>query len=120
MHAPIRTPTQRRIKAFWAHARHVVLPLTVLLVLTAAWELGVRVFNIPEFLLPAPSQIWTASAASGQVMLNHTIATFNTTMLGFLVSVLVSLPLAIAITSSPLLANAIYPLLVLTDRKSVV
>ena len=62
-----------------------------------------------------PSQIWTASAASGQVMLNHTIATFNTTMLGFLVSVLVSLPLAIAITSSPVIANAIYPLLVLTQ-----
>jgi len=102
------------MKAFWAHARHVVLPLAVLLILTTAWEVSVRLFNIPEFLLPAPSQIWTATAASGQIMFNHTLATFNTTMLGFLVSVLVSLPLAIAITSSPLIANAIYPLLVLT------
>jgi NitT/TauT family transport system permease protein len=36
-------------------------------------------------------------------------------LLGFLVSIAVSLPLAVLLTSSPLAANAIYPLLVLTQ-----
>src|SRR5262249_58123766 len=45
----------------------------------------------------------------------HTLATTWTVLLGFLASLVVSLPLAILITSSPLIANSIYPLLVLTQ-----
>ena len=118
-HKPARlapgSPAHRRMKRIWVHARQVVLPLAVLLLLAAVWEASVRLLNVPEFILPAPSQIWVASAASGSLMLDHTLATFNTTMLGFLLSVAVSLPLAVAITASPLVANAIYPLLVLTQ-----
>ena len=36
-------------------------------------------------------------------------------LLGFLVSIAISLPLAVAITSSPIVAAAIYPMLVLTQ-----
>jgi NitT/TauT family transport system permease protein len=36
-------------------------------------------------------------------------------LLGFAVSVIVSLPLAVLITASPVIANAVYPLLVLTQ-----
>ena len=45
----------------------------------------------------------------------HTLVTTKTVLLGFLVSVLVSLPLAVLLTSSPLVAAAVYPLLVLTQ-----
>ena len=41
--------------------------------------------------------------------------TTKTVLLGFLVSVLVSLPLAVLLTSSPLVAASVYPLLVLTQ-----
>jgi NitT/TauT family transport system permease protein len=79
------------------------------------WELIVRLLGIPEFLLPAPSQIYVDTVAMGVVMIDHTVATLNTIMIGFVVSILISLPLAVMITSSPLIANAIYPLLVLTQ-----
>lgn len=45
----------------------------------------------------------------------HTLATTYTVLLGFIVSVVVSVPLAVLLTSSPLVSNAIYPLLVLTQ-----
>jgi len=89
-----------------------VLALALLILV---WEAVVWLFSIPEFLLPAPSQIFKVTAAAWPVMLEHTISTTRTTMLGFLVSIVISLPLAVAIASSPLLANSIYPLLVLTQ-----
>ena len=45
----------------------------------------------------------------------HTLATTQTTLLGFFASLIVSLPLAVLLTASPLIANTLYPLLVLTQ-----
>ena len=104
-----------RTRRAWAIARPIVLPLAVVVLLGIAWEVVVRVFAIPEFLLPAPSLIYTETIAIGDTVAGHTVATLRTTLLGFIVSLAVSLPLAIAITASPLAANAIYPLLVVTQ-----
>lgn len=95
--------------------REVGIPLIAVLVFALLWELMVRAFKIPEYLLPAPSSI---AAASWQVAGNlgmHSLATLKTVLLGFLASVLISFPMAMAITSSPAVGNAIYPLLVLTQ-----
>lgn len=91
----------------------MILPFLVILVLGIVWEAAVRFFEIPEFLLPAPSAIYVETVNSN--IDKHTLATFTTVMLGFLVSVAISLPLAVLITSSQTIANAIYPLLVLTQ-----
>ena len=105
----------RSRRRLWSHARTIVFPVLALALLILVWEAVVWLFSIPEFLLPAPSQIFKVTAAAWPVMLEHTISTTRTTMLGFLVSIVISLPLAVAIASSPLLANSIYPLLVLTQ-----
>ena len=48
-------------------------------------------------------------------MLKHTLSTLYTVLMGFGLSIAISLPLAVLITSSTLVANAVYPLLVLTQ-----
>ncbi len=93
----------------------VVVPLLAVAALFALWELAVALFDIPVYLLPAPSRIWVDSTANAWTLAGHTAATLKTVLLGFLVSVLVSLPLAVVITSSVWLANAVYPVLVLTQ-----
>jgi NitT/TauT family transport system permease protein len=92
-----------------------VLPALMLAVLLALWEACVRLFAIPEFLLPAPTAILDAVVQQAPTVLLHTRATVFTIMAGFAASILIGFPLAIAIASSPLLANALYPLLVLTQ-----
>jgi NitT/TauT family transport system permease protein len=93
----------------------VVLPAAVLLLLVIAWEASVRLFAVPVYILPAPSAIWADTIAIGDTVARHTLATLNTVIVGFLVSIAVSLPLAVLITSSPWVSNAVYPLLVLTQ-----
>jgi NitT/TauT family transport system permease protein len=83
--------------------------------LLVLWELAVRAFRIPVYLLPAPLVIWTETTRIAGPVAGHTLATLQTILIGFAVSIAVSLPLAIVITYSRLFANAVYPLLVLTQ-----
>lgn len=90
-------------------------PIAALIVFVLLWELICRAFSIPAYLVPAPSAIWVDTwKLAGQVSM-HTLATTQTTLLGFLASLVISLPLAVMLTASPMIANAIYPLLVLTQ-----
>ncbi len=105
----------RRRSALLRGVRESLVPLAVLGALVLAWEGAVHVFDIPAFLLPAPSVIWRDCVAVAGNIAHHTLATLNTIMLGFIASILISLPLAVALTSSQAVANAIYPLLVFTQ-----
>lgn len=111
-----RRSARRRWKRRLGHSfRTVVLPAAVVVALGVLWEAAVRIFEIPEYILPAPSAIWTASYEIPGVMAEHTLETLRTTLIGFVVSILVGLPLALAIAFSSLIANAIYPLLIITQ-----
>jgi NitT/TauT family transport system permease protein len=96
-------------------AREALVPLTVVAVLVLLWEGAVHVFKIPAFLLPAPSVIWHDCVAVAGNIGWHAAATMNTIMLGFIASIVISLPLAVLLTSSAAVANAIYPVLVFTQ-----
>lgn len=96
-------------------ARDALVPLAVVAVLVLLWEGAVRLFNVPAYLLPAPSVIWRDCAAIAGNIAWHTAATMNTIMLGFIASIVISLPLAVLLTSSPAVANAVYPMLVFTQ-----
>ena len=110
------SPAARRRRARRARwTEEIVLPLATIALLVALWELACRLFAIPAYLVPAPSAIWREVVALPGPILEHTLATTYTVLLGFGVSVVISLPLAVVLTSSPLVAKAIYPLLVLTQ-----
>jgi NitT/TauT family transport system permease protein len=96
-------------------AADIAQPVAALIVFVVLWEVICRVLSVPAYLVPAPSAIWVDTwKLAGQVSM-HTLATTQTTLLGFLASLVVSLPLAILLTASPAIANTVYPLLVLTQ-----
>jgi NitT/TauT family transport system permease protein len=108
-----RKPPRRRKKS--AALYEVVVPLLATAGLFLLWEGACRAFGIPGYLLPAPSDVWSETMAIGPTVAGHTMATFRTVMLGFVVSILISLPLAVILTASPAIAAAVYPFLVWTQ-----
>jgi NitT/TauT family transport system permease protein len=88
--------------------------------LIAVWEAAVRALQVPEFILPAPSAIVRDTSDIGWSILSHAQATLVTIIGGYLVAFAVSLPLAIGLASSRLLAHAIYPLLLIKQSVPVV
>jgi NitT/TauT family transport system permease protein len=96
-------------------AADIAQPVAALVVFVLLWELICRAFSIPAYLVPAPSAIWVDTWKLAGPVWMHTLATTQTTLLGFFASLIVSLPLAVLLTSSPMVANTLYPLLVLTQ-----
>jgi NitT/TauT family transport system permease protein len=102
------TPGGPALRAFF-------VPLFAIAALFVLWELLVRAFAVPNYILPAPSAIWQAAGDSGASLLRHAGVTLRTVLLGFALSLVVSLPIALALSSSAAVSNAIYPVLVLTQ-----
>lgn len=112
---PAATPAKRRKPSIWRTTQEIWLPFVVVAVLVLIWEMACRAFAVPGYLLPSPSAIWGETWAMRKQVLSHSGATLTTVLIGFVVSVAISLPLAVALTASRLIANAIYPILILTQ-----
>lgn len=76
------------------------------------WEALARIFNIPTWLLPAPSVIFAELQSDPMLYLVNSLDTLMTTLLGFLTAFVLGVILAIAIVYSRFLENTLYTLLV--------
>jgi NitT/TauT family transport system permease protein len=76
------------------------------------WELVCWLFNIPVFILPAPSTIVEAAITFKGVLMFHAAQTLMTTLIGIAMAMVVGLVLGIAIGCSPLIYETLYPLLI--------
>lgn len=91
------------------------LPLLTLLGTLVLWEAAARLLRIPIWLVPAPSDIVAALLERGGGLWMHVWITFYETMLGFLLAIVLGVPLAVLIVHSRLLGNAVYPLILITQ-----
>ncbi|MQT15518.1 ABC transporter permease [Rhizobiales bacterium Sp-1] len=92
-----------------------------IVVVIVVWELATRLFAIPSYLVPAPSAILRSFGAidAGHWMV-HVWATLRVALMGFALSILIAIPLAIVLVRSPFLSKTIYPLLVVVQSTPVV
>jgi NitT/TauT family transport system permease protein len=120
--APSRpdTPTSQAIARILFQLDRFAPPLAFLALLLV-WEGATRLFSIPSFLLPAPSAIIKASMDTPiNVWLGHIWATLRVALMGYLLAVAVSIPLAVALASSKLLSRTLYPILVIVQSTPIV
>ena len=80
--------------------------------LLVVWEAVARGFSLPQWLLPAPSAVLAEIVARGGALAGHALVTAGEVLLGFLLSVVVGIPLAFGIAGSRVFERAVYPLLV--------
>src|SRR5438477_3720508 len=102
-----RKPYMLRRKAL----RHI-LPWMVIIGIFVIWEVVVRAFEIEQFVLPAPSAIFASGWEWREPILVNAWQTFMTTVIGFLLAVLVGLLAGIAVGSSSLMYDSLYPALI--------
>jgi len=90
-------------------------PLILLALIFVAWEAAVVVLNIPGFKLPRPSSIFSFMVENAQYLLHHTGLTVIEAVLGFLLAVGVSIPIALGIVFSKNLEVTVFPLVVVVN-----
>lgn len=95
--------------------RVYLLPILTLIVVFLGWEAACHIFKIPKFILPSPSDIFAETWEWRFRLVGHTWVTLYETLGGFALSVAIGTPMAVIIVYSPLLRNALYPLLVVAQ-----
>ncbi len=88
------------------------LPWIVTVGMFVVWELVVIIFDVPVFILPAPSAIAESMVKWWYPLMTNSWATLVTTVIGFLLAVGFGLGLGVAIGSSVLIYRGLYPLLI--------
>jgi NitT/TauT family transport system permease protein len=109
--APIRLDTAEA--AGWRLSRVVGLPLGFAVLATIAWEILCRVAKISPELLPPPSAVWRVLAGNPAILLQHAVPTTIEVVVSFGVATVVGVLLAIAITFSAAVREALYPNIVM-------
>ncbi len=77
-----------------------------------AWELYAQTLGGSASVLPAPSRILSALWDQRDLAAHHTLVTLGETVVGFAVSLVLAIAVAVAMDLVPALRRAIYPLLV--------
>jgi NitT/TauT family transport system permease protein len=85
------------------------VPLGLTAIVILAWEFGVRLGNVPAYLLPPPSAIFASLVNDWRVIYLNIFPTLFAILGGFALSVVVGIPLATVIVFSRLAERVLYP-----------
>jgi NitT/TauT family transport system permease protein len=101
-------------------ATRIALPVVVLALIVLAWDLAVRVFAIPPYILPGPGLVLATLIADSALLWNSLLVTLTITFEGFLLAAFGGVALAVAFNQWRLVEYSFYPYAVILQVTPVV
>jgi len=95
------------------------ISLLIALTVIAIWEFACGWFSVPDFILPAPSEILKTTVFKASLLLPHAGVTALEIIMGIFLSLLVSVPLATLMFACPSIERALSPFLVASQAVPV-
>ena len=92
--------------------RRQLLPVIGVALVLAYWELHIRLFRVPYFLMPAPSGVWQALIEEWPTLQRNVTVTLIEALGGFLLGNAVAILLAILFVHNRPVERALYPVAV--------
>ncbi|MEC9257369.1 MAG: ABC transporter permease, partial [Candidatus Poribacteria bacterium] len=89
-----------------------VLPLSLLLSGLVFWELCVRFYQVPHYILPTPTLILTELIKKHVLLATHTLVTLQEMLIGFTLAIVIAIPIAILMFQFNALEYAFYPFII--------
>src|SRR3954451_224514 len=90
-------------------------PLVLVALLLVLWDVAIRLFSIPPYLIPAPAKVVGQLVAEWPRLWRESLVTTYATLGGFALSVAFGVPMALAIAYSRTVESFVYPLLVFSQ-----
>lgn len=84
------------------------------------WELVIRAFAVPGYILPAPSAVASDFGTDGSLLARNTWVTLREVLIGFAIALAAGLAIATLLHLSAVLRRAVYPLLIASQTLPVV
>jgi NitT/TauT family transport system permease protein len=84
-------------------------------IVLVGWQLVVTIGQYPEIVLPSPIAVAAELVSKRALMWEHTLFTLYEIAAGFILSILIGVPIAFAVAFSPWLSKLIMPALIVTN-----
>jgi NitT/TauT family transport system permease protein len=107
------TIAKRDYGAFWRGLKELVPAMALTAGVVIVWELAIRLFKVPTFVLPAPSAILVSLASNRGALAVAAQATALEVVFGFVLAAIVGILVALVIVRFERFGRALYPLIVL-------
>lgn len=98
----------------WDKAKSTIYPLISVLVVIAAWQVAVPMFDIPYYILPPPLAVAQAlvSGFVDGIFLKHFLATLQATVIGYVVGCGLAFVIGVLVAESDTFDKFVYPCIV--------
>jgi NitT/TauT family transport system permease protein len=103
-----------------SRAVRILLPIAVLAIGIAAWELVVRLNDIPPYVLPGPRAVFATLVGDWAVLSRSLLTTLVTTFEGFLAAAIGGVLLALLFNQSKWLEYSLFPYAVILQVTPVI
>lgn len=90
----------------------IAIPALTMVMLIVLWQIGVRLFNVPGYIAPAPSDIMSTLVDKSPLLWDNFLPTFYESVLGFFFGNLMAILIAIAFVHNRFVEKAFFPLAV--------
>jgi ABC-type nitrate/sulfonate/bicarbonate transport system permease component len=104
----------------WSRLTRALVPIFSVVLLFVVWDLIVRLFHIPQFIMPTPGEAINAIRADGDTLRDLTLITLEETVYGFILGAVVGFVLAIVMGQIPILQRLLYPVLITSQAVPIV
>ncbi|WP_227380416.1 ABC transporter permease [Haladaptatus halobius] len=121
MGVPTATRTDRSIRRRAVTlADEYKFPLAFLIIFLAVWTAGVRMLNLPEYILPTPYEILVSFQGQFGELLPHTQVTLYEAFVGWIVGNVTGIALGAIMAESAVLRKSIYPYVIMLRSLPVI
>ncbi|WP_255561811.1 ABC transporter permease [Pseudohoeflea coraliihabitans] len=90
----------------------IAIPVMTAAALIALWQIGVKLFDVPTYIAPAPSDIAYTLVDKFPILLMNFWPTFYESVLGFFVGNIAAILIAVAFVHSRMVERAFFPIAV--------
>lgn len=95
-------------------------PVLVIILLFVLWESSSRLFDIPSWLIPSPSEVVQEGVAGWSVYDHHLYSTIWLTFLGFTIGSSIGVLVGIVLHTLPKVRNMFYPLIIFSQNIPII
>jgi NitT/TauT family transport system permease protein len=106
-----RTPLLARANLYKVGIQ-IAAPIAAMLLLLVLWQVIVTGAHVPHYILPSPSAFLPAIVKNWSQLWSATVTTGEEAIIGFLIAIAFSIPLALLLASIRIVRDMVYPLVV--------
>lgn len=98
----------------------ILPPVLAMILIIAAWEVIISLLEIPHYIVPKPSDIYTVTLENWSSLSAALMTTVIESVIGFIFSVILGIGMALLMASSKILERSLYPYAIILQTIPIV